>query len=87
MQKTVEMHGMRKNESADQLRDRASHFRWAAGSAKSLLGPQDLLGMAISLEAEANALDAASISFEQPDLANEMTAPVGDAREATPLRS
>jgi hypothetical protein len=55
------------NARATQLRVRASHFRWAAKSAKSSFAQEELVGLAISLEAEADALEFQGASGEQPN--------------------
>ena len=43
----------------------ASHFRWAAKSAKSSFAQEELVGLAISLEAEADALEFHAASDER----------------------
>jgi hypothetical protein len=60
---------------AAQLRVRASHFRWAAQSAKSSFAQEELVGLAISLEAEADALEFRAAGAEQSN---------GDARVSAP---
>jgi hypothetical protein len=55
------------NARATQLRFRASNFRWAAKSAKSSFAQEELLGLAISLEAEADELEFHVASDEQPN--------------------
>ena len=53
--------------SATLLRDRASHFRWAAQSAKSSFAQEELIGMAIGLEAEADASEMLPVGAEPSD--------------------
>lgn len=60
---------------ATQLQVQASHFRWAAKSAKSSFAQEELVGLAISLDAEADALEFHAAGDEQSNGDTRLSAP------------